>query len=111
MVLNANEIIVAIDTPLERVRVSNTSAGMIQDRGPQVAEKEKLYSQVIMMKPQWAPVLLVDGGNLASRAVAIMNVTQLPRLPEIRVQRRPKRSMKRMQRNWATRAMMELMAW
>jgi hypothetical protein len=110
-VLNANEIPVAIETPFDRVRVSNTSAGIIHDSGPQVAEKEKLYSQVMMMKPQWAPELLVVGGNLASRIVAMMKVTQLPRLPPIKVQRRPKRSMKRMQRNWATRAMMELMAW
>lgn len=33
---------VAILTPLERVRVSKISAGMIQDRGPLVALKEKL---------------------------------------------------------------------
>lgn len=64
-----------------------------------------------MMKPQWAPVLFVVGGNWASRTVATMKVTQLPRFPLMRVQRRPKRSMKRMQRNWATRAMTELMAW
>ena len=55
IVLKAYESIVAIETPFARVRVSNTSAGMIQERGPQVAEKEKLYSQVMMMKPQWAP--------------------------------------------------------
>jgi len=41
-VLNANETMVAIETPFERVRVSNISAGIIQERGPQVAEKEKL---------------------------------------------------------------------
>lgn len=111
MVLNANEVMVAIETPFARVRVSNTSAGMIQDRGPQVAEKEKLYSQVIMMKPQCAPVLLVDGGKRARSTVAMMKVMQFPRLPPIRVQRRPKRSMKRMQRNWAISAMIELMAW
>lgn len=46
-VLKAKETMVAMDTPLERVRVSNISAGMIQDRGPHVAEKEKLYSQVL----------------------------------------------------------------
>lgn len=111
IVLNANEVIVAMETPLDRVRVSKTSAGIIQDNGPHVAENEKLYSQVMMMKPQCAPVLFVVGGNFASRMVATMKVTQLPRLPLIRVQRRPKRSMKRMQRNWATSAMMELMAW
>ena len=61
--LNANEIIVVIETPFARVRVSKTSAGIIQDSGPQVAEKEKLYSQVIMMKPQCAPLLLVEGGE------------------------------------------------
>ena len=41
-VLKAKETMVAIETPLERVRVSKTSAGMTQERGPQVAEKEKL---------------------------------------------------------------------
>lgn len=64
----------------------------------------------MMMKPQWAPVLIVVGGYLARRIVAMMNVTMLPRFPPMSVQRRPKRSMKRMQRNWATSAMMELMA-
>lgn len=111
IVLKANEVIVAIETPLARVRVSNTSAGIIQDSGPQVAEKEKLYSQVMMMKPQWAPVLVLDGGNCASSTVATMNVTMLPRLPLIRVQRRPKRSMYIMHRNCATNAMTELIAW
>jgi hypothetical protein len=47
-VLKAKDTMVAIETPLERVRVSNISAGMIQDKGPQVAEKEKLYSQVLV---------------------------------------------------------------
>ena len=42
MVLKANDTMVAMETPLERVLVSKTSAGMIQDRGPHVAEKEKL---------------------------------------------------------------------
>lgn len=58
MVLKAKEVIVAIDTPLERVLVSNTrevshvlswkdarnllSAGMIQERGPHVELKLKL---------------------------------------------------------------------
>jgi hypothetical protein len=46
-VLKAKETIVAMETPLERVRVSKISAGMIQDRGPHVAENEKLYSQVL----------------------------------------------------------------
>jgi hypothetical protein len=46
-VLKAKEVMVAMETPLERVRVSKISAGMIQDSGPQVAEKEKLYSQVL----------------------------------------------------------------
>ena len=41
-VLKAKLTMVAMETPFERVRVSNISAGMIQDRGPQVAEKEKL---------------------------------------------------------------------
>jgi hypothetical protein len=41
-VLKANETMVAIETPFERVRVSKISAGMTQERGPQVAEKEKL---------------------------------------------------------------------
>lgn len=67
---------VAIETPLERVRVSKISAGITQERGPQVQEKEKLYSQVMMMKPQEAPVLwLVSGGKLAMRTQAMMNVS------------------------------------
>lgn len=41
-VLKAKETMVAMETPLERVRVSKISAGIIQERGPQVAEKEKL---------------------------------------------------------------------
>jgi len=41
-VLKAKETMVAMETPLDRVRVSKISAGMTQDRGPQVAEKEKL---------------------------------------------------------------------
>lgn len=110
MVLNANEVMVAIETSFARVRVSNTSARMIHDRGPQVAEKEKLYSQVIMMKPQCAPVLLVDGGKRARSTVAMMKATQLPRMQLIRVQRQPRRSMKRIQRNCAISSMIELMA-
>jgi len=42
IVLKAKLTIVAIETPLDRVRVSNISAGMIHDSGPQVALKEKL---------------------------------------------------------------------
>jgi hypothetical protein len=42
MVLKAKDIIVARDTPLARVFISKISAGMIQDKGPQVALKEKL---------------------------------------------------------------------
>jgi hypothetical protein len=41
-VLKAKETIVAMETPFERVRVSKISAGMTHERGPQVAEKEKL---------------------------------------------------------------------
>lgn len=47
MVLKAKETIVAMETPLERVWVSKISAGMMKERGPQVAEKEMLYSQVL----------------------------------------------------------------
>lgn len=111
MVLKAYEVMVAIDTPFDRVRVSKASAGIIQERGPQVHENEKLNSQVMMMNPQWAPVLLTSGGNLANRIQAMMNVTQLPRLPLMRLRRRPKWSMNSMHRNWPTRAMIELMAW
>lgn len=46
-VLNANETMVASETPFERVRVSNISAGITQDKGPQVAENEKLYNHVL----------------------------------------------------------------
>ena len=75
-VLKAKETMVAIETPLERVRVSKISAGITQERGPQVQEKEKLYSQVMMMKPQEAPMFwLVAGGKLAMRIQAMMNVS------------------------------------
>ena len=100
IVLNAKETIVAIETPLDRVRVSNTSAGIIQDRGPHVAEKEKLYTQVMMMKPHPAALFwLVPGGNTAIRIVAIMKVTMLPRLPSIKGQRRPNRSINKRHKN------------
>ena len=62
-VLNAKLIIVAMATPIDRVRVSNISAGTIQERGPLLQEKLKLYSQVIMMKPHDAPVLLATPGG------------------------------------------------
>lgn len=39
MVLNAKVVIVEIETPFALVRVSKISAGMIQLRGPTVAEK------------------------------------------------------------------------
>jgi hypothetical protein len=56
-VLKAKETIVAIETPLERVRVSKISAGIIQDKGPHVAEKEKLYSQVLdTLRLIWRPL-------------------------------------------------------
>lgn len=42
MVLKANDIMVAIDTPLARVFISKISAGIIHDKGPHVALKEKL---------------------------------------------------------------------
>lgn len=99
IVLNAYDVMVASETPLERVRVSNTSAGMIQERGPQVHENEKLYNQVMIIKPQWAPVFLLSGGNCANSMQAMIKVTMFPRLPQIKLQRRPSRSMKRMQRN------------
>lgn len=54
-VLNAKLVMVATDTPFARVLVSKISAGMIQERGPQVQLKEKLYNQVIAMKPHDAP--------------------------------------------------------
>jgi hypothetical protein len=66
MVLKANETIVAMETPFERVLVSKISAGMIQESGPHVAEKEKLYAQVQMMNPHEAPLLVATpGGNCA----------------------------------------------
>lgn len=52
MVLKAKDTMTPIETPLERVRVSKTSAGMTQDSGPQVAEKVMLKSQVMMIKAQ-----------------------------------------------------------
>jgi hypothetical protein len=57
MVLKAKLVIVAMETPLDLVFVSKISAGMIQDRGPQVALNEKLYSHVIAIKPHAAPAL------------------------------------------------------
>lgn len=67
IVLNAKDIMVARETPLARVRVSKISAGMIQERGPQVAEKEKLYTQVTMMNPHEAPIFVVSpGGKFAA---------------------------------------------
>lgn len=42
MVLKAKLVMVAIETPLLRVRVSNISAGTIHESGPLVALKEKL---------------------------------------------------------------------
>ena len=39
IVLNANDTMIPILTPLERVRVSKISAGTIQERGPLVALK------------------------------------------------------------------------
>lgn len=42
IVLKAKLVIVAILTPLDLVYVSNISAGMIQESGPQVDENEKL---------------------------------------------------------------------
>lgn len=41
-VLKAYEVMVAMETPLERVFMSKISAGIIHDRGPQVALKLKL---------------------------------------------------------------------
>lgn len=55
IVLKAKLVIVAIETPLARVLVSKISAGIIQESGPQAQEKEKLYSQVIAIKPHEAP--------------------------------------------------------
>ncbi len=80
--LKAKLVIVAILTPLLRVRVSNTSAGMIQLSGPQVQLKLKLYSHVMIMKPHCAPMLVdTPGGYFASKMVAMMKVTMLHRLP------------------------------
>jgi hypothetical protein len=91
MVLNANEVMVAIETPLERVLVSKISAGMIHDNGPQVALKLKLYTQVITIKPQAAALLLLaPGGKTASKMVEMINVIMFPRLPRMSGQRRPK---------------------
>ena len=113
IVLKAKDAIVESDTPLLLVLVSNTSAGMIQLNGPQVAEKLKLNTQVLRMNAHWAPLppLLEPGGNLARRIVPQMKVTMFPKLPNMSGQRRPSRSIKRMQRNWAINAMIEFMAW
>lgn len=90
MVLKAKEVIVAILTPLDLVRVSNISAGTIQESGPFVAEKEKLNSQVKTINPQLAALLFDSpGGKVARRMVAMMNVRQFIRFPPIIAQRRP----------------------
>jgi hypothetical protein len=112
IVLKAKEIMVASETPLERVLVSNISAGMIHDKGPHVALKLKLKIQVMTMNPHAAAALFVDpGGNTANIIVEIMNVIPLPTLPRISGQRRPNRSMKQIQRNCATRAITDDIAW
>lgn len=69
-----------------------TSAGIIQESGPQVAEKLKLYTHVDRMNPHCAPLFppVEPGGNLASKTVPQMNVTMLPKFPRMRGQRRPK---------------------
>ena len=41
-VLKAKETMIERLTPLERMCVSKISAGIIQERGPQVAEEKKL---------------------------------------------------------------------
>lgn len=65
-VLNANDVIVAMETPFERVLVSKISEQITQVRGPIVALKEK-------MKAQLAEVLFVaSGGNLAIMIVGII---------------------------------------
>jgi translation elongation factor EF-1alpha len=75
-VLKAKDTIVAIETPLERVLVSKISAGMIQDNGPHVAENEKLYAQVQMIKPQDAALLFATpGGNCAIKMQATRKQT------------------------------------
>lgn len=107
MVLKAKLVMVAIETPLERVLVSKISAGIIHDRGPHVALNEKLYSQVIAIKPHEAPMLLEapsSGGYLASRIVAMMKQTAFSRLPPMSGKRRPVLSMNRIVRNWANKA-------
>ncbi len=97
---------------MDLVCVSKTSAGIIHDSGPHVAEKLKLKTQVEMMNAHCGPMppLGEPGGNFASRIVPQMKVTMLPRLPIIKGQRRPVWSMNRIQRNWATSAITELMA-
>ena len=100
----------AIETPFDRVRVSNTSARIIQESGPHVDENEKLYTHVMIIKPQCALVLELSGGNKARRIAAMIKVTMLPRFPKISGNLRPNRSMNKIQRNWATNAITELIA-
>jgi len=90
MVLKANEVIVAILTPFDRVLVSKTSAGTIQLSGPQPKEKEKLKSQVITMNPHWAPIFSDSpGGNRAIRMAPMMNVTMLKSIAPMSTHLRP----------------------
>lgn len=75
MVFIAKDIIVARETPRDLVAVLNTSEGIIHERGPQVALKEKLYIQVVAMKPICALMGFdsLPGGKEARSAAPTMN--------------------------------------
>ncbi len=74
MVLNAKEVIAPNDTPLVRIAVPKSSAGMAHERGPLVMKKTKLKIQVITIKPQWAPVLETVAGNTAIKIALTIKV-------------------------------------
>src|SRR5690242_7134737 len=96
-VLKANDVITPMETPFERVLVSNTSAGMIQESGPYVKLNEIWYSQLIVIKthPREFCSEGLAVGNLAIAAVTMIQQTPFMILPIISGQRRPMRSMNR----------------
>ena len=75
MVLKAKEVMAPQDTPLVRIAVPKSSAGMAQDNGPLVMKKTKLKTQVMTMNAQWAPVLVEVAGKLLIKAALMMKVT------------------------------------
>jgi hypothetical protein len=74
-------------------------------------EKQKLNNQVMMINPQWAPVLFSDAGNSAMRTVLTMYVKAMRRLPTMMIVRRPTLSTRNIIRTSLIRPITELIAW